>query len=42
MDMTDPHRVALFMGAWTVAHAVADGVATAGGGNVYQAALLLP
>lgn len=39
MSMADPRRMALFMGAWTVAHAIADGIATAGGGLVYEAAL---
>lgn len=39
MAMADPRRMALFMGAWTVAHALADGMATAGGGVVYEAAL---
>jgi BCD family chlorophyll transporter-like MFS transporter len=38
MGMADAKRVALFMGAWTVAHAIADGVATAGGGAVFDVA----
>jgi BCD family chlorophyll transporter-like MFS transporter len=38
MTMADGPRVALFMGAWTVAHALADGSATAGGGLVYDVA----
>jgi BCD family chlorophyll transporter-like MFS transporter len=36
--MSDRRRAALFMGAWTFAHAVADGAATAGGGAVYEVA----
>lgn len=38
MAMSVPERVALFMGAWTVSHALADGLATAGGGLVQQLA----
>ena len=38
MAMSVPERVALFMGAWTVSHALADGLATAGGGAVQQLA----
>ncbi|MGH2830438.1 MAG: BCD family MFS transporter, partial [Actinomycetota bacterium] len=38
MGMADRRRTALFMGAWTLAHALADGTATAGGGAVYEAA----
>jgi len=34
MAMAVPERVGLFMGAWTVAHALADGVAVAGGGVI--------
>jgi BCD family chlorophyll transporter-like MFS transporter len=34
MAMAVPERIALFMGAWTVSHAFADGFATAGGGIV--------
>ncbi len=41
MSMSDPRRMALFMGAWTVSHALADGMATAGGGIVYEAAAWL-
>jgi MFS family permease len=36
--MADRRRAALFMGAWTLAHALADGSATAGGGGVYEIA----
>jgi len=39
MAMSIPERVALFMGAWTVSHAVADGLATAGGGVLHDLAL---
>lgn len=39
MAMSVPERVALFMGAWTVSHAVADGIATAGGGILHDLAL---
>jgi BCD family chlorophyll transporter-like MFS transporter len=38
MGMADARRTALFMGAWTMAHALADGLATAGGGVVYDIA----
>lgn len=38
MAMSVPERVALFMGAWTVSHALADGLATAGGGVIQQVA----
>ena len=38
MAMSVPERIALFMGAWTVSHALADGVATAGGGVIQQLA----
>lgn len=41
MAMSVPERVALFMGAWTVSHAVADGMATAGGGVIQELALHL-
>jgi BCD family chlorophyll transporter-like MFS transporter len=41
MAMSVPERIALFMGAWTVSHAVADGLATAGGGILYDLALRL-
>jgi len=41
MSMSVPSRVALFMGAWTVSHAVADGLATAGGGVLQRTALTL-
>jgi MFS transporter, BCD family, chlorophyll transporter len=34
MAMAVPERLALFMGAWTVSHALADGFATAGGGLI--------
>jgi MFS transporter, BCD family, chlorophyll transporter len=36
--MADRRRAALFMGAWTLAHALADGSATAGGGAVFELA----
>ena len=36
MAMADRRRMALFMGIWTLAHAVADGTATAGGGSVFE------
>jgi BCD family chlorophyll transporter-like MFS transporter len=39
MAMSVPERVALFMGAWTVSHALADGIATAGGGLLHDLAL---
>ena len=39
MAMSVPERVALFMGAWTVSHALADGIATAGGGVLQDLAL---
>ena len=39
MAMSVPERVALFMGAWTVSHALADGLATAGGGILHDLAL---
>ena len=39
MAMSVPERVALFMGAWTVSHALADGIATAGGGVLHDLAL---
>jgi BCD family chlorophyll transporter-like MFS transporter len=39
MAMSVPERVALFMGAWTVSHALADGIATAGGGILHDVAL---
>ena len=38
MAMSVPERIALFMGAWTVSHALADGLATAGGGLVQELA----
>jgi len=41
MAMSVPERVALFMGAWTVSHALADGIATAGGGVLHDLALRL-
>jgi len=34
MAMSVPERIALFMAAWTVSHALADGLATAGGGVI--------
>ena len=39
MAMAVPERVALFMGAWTVSHALAGGIATAGGGVLHDLAL---
>ena len=39
MAMSVPERIALFMGAWTVSHALADGIATAGGGLLHDLAL---
>ena len=36
MAMADRRRTALFMGLWTLAHALADGTATAGGGSVFE------
>ena len=39
MAMSVPERVALFMGAWTVSHALADGIATAGGGLLHDLVL---
>jgi BCD family chlorophyll transporter-like MFS transporter len=36
MAMADRRRTALFMGLWTLAHALADGSATAGGGSVFE------
>ncbi|MCA1833562.1 MAG: MFS transporter [Actinomycetota bacterium] len=38
LTMADRRRAALFMGAWTLAHALADGAATAGGGSVFEIA----
>ena len=38
MGMADRRRTALFMGVWTLAHALADGAATAGGGSVFELA----
>jgi len=38
MGMTAGGRTALYMGAWTVAHALAVGLATAGGGLIFEAA----
>lgn len=38
MGMADGRRTALFMGAWTVAHSLADGMATAGGGIIHDLA----
>lgn len=38
MTMSVPERIALFMGAWTVSHAVANGLATAGGGVIQELA----
>jgi BCD family chlorophyll transporter-like MFS transporter len=38
MSMADARRTALFMGAWTVAHSLADGLATAGGGVIHDLA----
>ena len=38
MSMVTRARAAFFMGAWTVAHAFADGASTAGGGVVFSAA----
>lgn len=39
MAMAVPERIALFMGAWTVSPALADGLATAGGGLLQEAVL---
>ena len=39
MAMSVPERIALFMGAWTVSHALADGLATAGGGLIQELVL---
>jgi BCD family chlorophyll transporter-like MFS transporter len=36
MSMASRGHAALFMGAWTVAHALAEGVATGGGGVIYE------
>jgi BCD family chlorophyll transporter-like MFS transporter len=36
MGMASRGFAALMMGAWTVAHALAEGLATAGGGIVYE------
>jgi BCD family chlorophyll transporter-like MFS transporter len=36
MGMADRRRTALFMGLWTLAHALADGSATAGGGSLFE------
>jgi BCD family chlorophyll transporter-like MFS transporter len=36
MGMADRRRTALFMGTWTLAHALADGAATAGGGSLFE------
>lgn len=36
MSMASRGHTALFMGAWTVAHALAEGLATGGGGIVYE------
>lgn len=41
MAMSVPERIALFLGAWTVSHALADGLATAGGGVLHALALRL-
>jgi MFS transporter, BCD family, chlorophyll transporter len=38
MGMADRRRTALFMGLWTLAHALADGAATAGGGSLFEIA----
>ncbi|HEX9695273.1 MAG TPA: MFS transporter [Actinomycetota bacterium] len=38
MGMADKRRTALFMGTWTVAHAIADGSAVAGGGAIFELA----
>jgi BCD family chlorophyll transporter-like MFS transporter len=36
MGMASRSYAALFMGAWTVAHALAEGIATASGGLIYE------
>jgi BCD family chlorophyll transporter-like MFS transporter len=36
MGMADARRTALFMGSWTMAHAIADGTAVAGGGVFFE------
>ncbi len=41
MSMSRAGRVGLYMGAWTVSQALANGVATAGGGLLYEQALTL-
>lgn len=41
MGMSRPGAAGLAMGAWTLAHAMADGLATAGGGAAYDVARLL-
>jgi MFS transporter, BCD family, chlorophyll transporter len=38
LDMTAGHAAGLAMGLWTVAHAIADGAATAGGGVLHAVA----
>jgi BCD family chlorophyll transporter-like MFS transporter len=38
MGMADVKRTALFMGTWTMAHAIADGTAVAGGGVIFEIA----
>ncbi|HVL80557.1 MAG TPA: MFS transporter [Actinomycetota bacterium] len=38
MGMADAKRTALFMGAWTMAHSLADGAAVAGGGLIFEVA----
>ena len=39
MAMSVPERVAVLMGAWTVAYGLANGLATAGGGVLHDLAL---
>ena len=36
LGMADRRRTALFMGLWSLAHALADGSATAGGGSIFE------
>ena len=36
MSMASRGHAALFLGAWTVAHALAEGIATGGGGIIYE------
>lgn len=41
VNMADHRHAALFMGFWTLARAIADGISTAGGGAIFEGAGLL-